>query len=380
LTHEGNYERAGKDLGLDLVKNPDLAMQPENAARIFIWYWKGGSGGPNIVPYAEKGDWRNCRSIVNAGRPNAKKINGLEVFTPTIERGLQHFKSGIDPNATATSLMPGDYGLGCADTGGASGRTITAANPMTQLDALSYALGIHALDTQKSHEFEAILDIHAQPDILKLEPQVTFEATGMGVDLDGSYTVEEVTFYFGDSLECELIAYKPDPNATAPEVFLHDANAPATAGQPQATGPAPAAGDIPAKIYAAARGNKGKSTSDGPDGGNNACAFAVNKFAIVPAGLKMLGAPISPWGVPVAVDACEAALKGGRGQLIPTEQAQPGDIWVMSGRHIGICSAAKCATVLSNSSSKASFTWEGSLQSVNAVYGGAKEKVYRVLN
>jgi len=40
LTGRDNYMRAGKALGLDLVNNPDLAAEPNNAAKIAVWYWQ----------------------------------------------------------------------------------------------------------------------------------------------------------------------------------------------------------------------------------------------------------------------------------------------------------------------------------------------------
>ena len=48
--------------------------------------------------------------------------------------------------------------------------------------------------------------------------------------------------------------------------------------------------------------------------------------------------------------------------------------------HIGICVDKGCATVLSNSSSKAKFVWKDAIDSVNANYGSGKETLYRVLN
>jgi len=39
LTGRDNYTRAGKALGLPLVANPELAADPETAAKIAIWYW-----------------------------------------------------------------------------------------------------------------------------------------------------------------------------------------------------------------------------------------------------------------------------------------------------------------------------------------------------
>lgn len=39
LTGRDNYRMAGDALGLDLLKNPDLASKPEVAAKIAVWYW-----------------------------------------------------------------------------------------------------------------------------------------------------------------------------------------------------------------------------------------------------------------------------------------------------------------------------------------------------
>jgi len=40
ITGKYNYAKAGKALGLDLVKNPKLAEKPAIAAKIAVWYWK----------------------------------------------------------------------------------------------------------------------------------------------------------------------------------------------------------------------------------------------------------------------------------------------------------------------------------------------------
>jgi predicted chitinase len=63
LTGRDNYARAGKDLGLDLVSNPDLAAEPENAAKIALWYWnQRGIGGP-----ARQGDIEKVTKLINGG-------------------------------------------------------------------------------------------------------------------------------------------------------------------------------------------------------------------------------------------------------------------------------------------------------------------------
>ena len=39
LTGRSNYQAASEALGIDLIKNPDLAARPDIAAEIAIWYW-----------------------------------------------------------------------------------------------------------------------------------------------------------------------------------------------------------------------------------------------------------------------------------------------------------------------------------------------------
>jgi hypothetical protein len=377
-TWREGYLNGGKGIGMgdQLVKNPELALQPEIAAKLLVYEWQH-TNGHDCSKYAERGDFMTCRRIINGGNPNAGTTqSGTVKYMAAVQRGLQGVTMGIDGKTIGNVPLGGSYGVGCADPGTGGTRTLSGLNPNSQGDALAYALGIHALDNQRSHMLRAELDVMSLPQILDLDAQLTFEGKGFGEDLDGTYTVEEVTYYFGATLTADIVAYRPDPNAPAPQVFMHNAD-PNASGT--ATTPVAATGDISARIYAAALKAKGSNTSDGPDGGNLACAFAVNKFCIIPAGVKMLGSPVPPYQVPVAVADSEAALKGGRGQLVDRNAAVAGDIWVQD-RHIGICSSAKCATVLSNHSGKAKFEWEDAIEKVNAYYGNAKERIYRVLN
>ncbi|MGC9602823.1 MAG: pilin [Minisyncoccia bacterium] len=119
---------------------------------------------------------------------------------------------------------------------------------------------------------------------------------------------------------------------------LNDASAAATASSISTAG-----------IAAAAASYTGASTSAGPDGGNLACAWAVNNV------LQSDGiAPIDGNSVP----AMEAALQAGQGMLVSQSDAQAGDI-VIEGNdgHVGICQNNGCTSVISNSSSNATFTW-----------------------
>ncbi|MGL4735678.1 MAG: glycoside hydrolase family 19 protein [Enterovibrio sp.] len=63
LTGKDAYTRASKELGIDLISNPDLAAQPETAAKIATWYWKQ-SGAQKA---AQAGDVSKVGRIINGG-------------------------------------------------------------------------------------------------------------------------------------------------------------------------------------------------------------------------------------------------------------------------------------------------------------------------
>jgi putative chitinase len=78
LTWRVNYERAGKEIGADLVASPDLAMTPENAARImFAGMEEGWFTGKKLADYfsASKDDPVQARRIIN-GTDKASTIAG----------------------------------------------------------------------------------------------------------------------------------------------------------------------------------------------------------------------------------------------------------------------------------------------------------------
>jgi hypothetical protein len=135
--------------------------------------------------------------------------------------------------------------------------------------------------------------------------------------------------------------------------------------------PGPRATELNAAIVAAAQSLKGMSSASGPDGGRNACAWSVNRV-LQKAGIPPLGD--NPDYVPSLLE----ALKAGRGQLVSPQQAKAGDLVIAEGEgHIGIGLDDGCKTVLSNSSSRASFCWESDTH-FNPSYGGAST-IYRLL-
>jgi putative chitinase len=67
LTGRHNYQQAGAALNLPLLAQPELAEQPEYAARIAGWYWYRRA--LNLL--ADRGDFRRLTRAINGG------LNGI---------------------------------------------------------------------------------------------------------------------------------------------------------------------------------------------------------------------------------------------------------------------------------------------------------------
>ena len=81
LTQDYNYLRFGKLLGIDLYKNPDLAMQMDISLKIlFIGMVQGMFTGKTLGQYFndDTADWVEARRIVN-GKDRAELIAGYAV-------------------------------------------------------------------------------------------------------------------------------------------------------------------------------------------------------------------------------------------------------------------------------------------------------------
>lgn len=63
ITGRWNYEHFGKEIGLDLISNPDLSLDPNVAAQIFAaFFFERGA-----ARFAEARDWFRVRKSVNGG-------------------------------------------------------------------------------------------------------------------------------------------------------------------------------------------------------------------------------------------------------------------------------------------------------------------------
>lgn len=63
LTGKDNYTRCGKSLGIDLVANPDLLLEPMAAARSAGWFWQTNK----LSEFADAGDIKGMTKKINGG-------------------------------------------------------------------------------------------------------------------------------------------------------------------------------------------------------------------------------------------------------------------------------------------------------------------------
>jgi predicted chitinase len=67
ITGKDNYRRVGNRIGVDLVKNPELAEKPEIAAKIAIMYWK-------LRTQPEVSDFNDVRAVTKTINPGLDQL------------------------------------------------------------------------------------------------------------------------------------------------------------------------------------------------------------------------------------------------------------------------------------------------------------------
>lgn len=91
LTHEANYARAGRELGIDLVADPDKALEPEIAVRVLIeGMMEGWFTSKKLGDYITNSafDFEAARRVVN-GTDRAGEIAGYAMSFLNGIRALQ---------------------------------------------------------------------------------------------------------------------------------------------------------------------------------------------------------------------------------------------------------------------------------------------------
>jgi hypothetical protein len=122
----------------------------------------------------------------------------------------------------------------------------------------------------------------------------------------------------------------------------------------------PGAGELQDRVAQEARKAFGtmSTASHSPGGGALACAWAVNQI--------LSRAGVSPINGDSVVS-MQNVLNGGRGTRVNQSEAKAGDLVLVTGaqtrtgsnnaNHVGICMNNGCSQVMSNSSSRRSFSW-----------------------
>lgn len=106
LTHEGNYNKLGKELGVDLVRYPDKSLQWKFALPIaFTGMKKGLFTGKSLSMLRSRNDFKAARAIINGDvRKNGEKI---AVAANTFYRAL----SGYAAYGTRADALPSKTNL-----------------------------------------------------------------------------------------------------------------------------------------------------------------------------------------------------------------------------------------------------------------------------
>lgn len=93
MSYPCNYDAAGKDLGMDLLNNPDIvAERPDVAVSTAVWFFRAYS----IVEPARRGDFAATTRIINGGQEcnGGPGFNSQQTRVATYRRIRQCFGLG----------------------------------------------------------------------------------------------------------------------------------------------------------------------------------------------------------------------------------------------------------------------------------------------
>lgn len=113
LTGRSNYEKFGRLLGVDLVRNPQLAARPEYSFRIAGLYWQ--QRGLNAL--ADAGNFREITKRINGGYNGyANRVSHLNKATKAFNAGLNDAVEFARENPVASGGTLGAVVLALAVT------------------------------------------------------------------------------------------------------------------------------------------------------------------------------------------------------------------------------------------------------------------------
>lgn len=120
LTHDYNYDRAGRAIGVDLRNNPDLvANDPVVSFKTALWFWMTPQPPKPSSHDVITGRWRPSAADTAAGR-----VPGYGVITNIINGGLECGKG----NNPQVQDRIGFYRRYCSSLGVTTGNNLDCAN------------------------------------------------------------------------------------------------------------------------------------------------------------------------------------------------------------------------------------------------------------
>lgn len=181
LTHQGNYKKAGDDIGVDLVDNPDLAMDPGNAAHVMFvgmtegWFRSDSHGRHTLSRYFSNDvdDPVGARNIING--KETKIVGGKETTVAAIIAGyhdifLTALKASSKKAAPAVLAAVGPtnqpQGAGTSTRFQAERELLLAlAGPLSLTEPMIHMLDLRDTKRPASHpRYWAIIDFAKRSD------------------------------------------------------------------------------------------------------------------------------------------------------------------------------------------------------------------------
>lgn len=99
-TGRDNYKRYGKRLGLDLLKEPELAERPDVSVRIAVMYWND----KGLNAYADAKNTRAISRAINRGSATSKKAANHEASRVSIAAAAHQAFALVKPAPVAKPI------------------------------------------------------------------------------------------------------------------------------------------------------------------------------------------------------------------------------------------------------------------------------------
>lgn len=106
LTWDYNYKHYGNLIGVDILGEPDRALEPDIAAKVFAAYWKGR----DIQEPADREDWREVRKRVQGGDAGLDRLVKIATQLLSIPAKEQEPMTAIEDRAAQLGAQLGNGG------------------------------------------------------------------------------------------------------------------------------------------------------------------------------------------------------------------------------------------------------------------------------